>query len=142
MGHPPSFPTAWLLTVRPCSPGSRQQACGFSLPRPGSAGSVKGHMAGIEPGGGDSDHWAQRPPGTMEGQWQLSDGASLIAEWVRSTWRTLSRTSVVDAACGSQGSRIRASKHQSPGRWPHGPCNLVGLADHGPVLPNFKAVVA
>lgn len=78
----------------------------------------------------------------MEGQFQLSDGASLIAQWGRGTWRTLPKASVVDAACGSQGSHVCAGKLQSPGRWPHGPCDLVGLADDSPVWPNFKAVVA
>lgn len=57
---------AWPLTVPRC----RLLVCGFSRSRPGSAGVGRA----TEPGGGDSGHWAQRPPGIMEGQPQLRRG--------------------------------------------------------------------
>ena len=57
---------AWPLTVLRC----RLLVCGFSQSRPGSAGVGRA----TEPRGGDSGHWAQRPPGIMEGQPQLRRG--------------------------------------------------------------------
>ena len=57
---------AWLLTVPRC----RLLAPGFSQSRPGSTGAGRA----TEPRGGDSGHWAQRPPGTVEGQPQLRRG--------------------------------------------------------------------
>jgi len=57
---------AWLLTVPRC----QLLAPGFSRSRPGSTGAGRA----TEPRGGDSGHWAQRPPGTVEGQPQLRRG--------------------------------------------------------------------
>lgn len=80
---------AWLLTVPRC----RLLAPGFSRSRPGSTGAGRA----TEPRGGDSGHWAQRPPGTVEGQPQLRRGQvdSRAGE-----------ERVTDGAWGSPGSEV------------------------------------
>ena len=80
---------AWLLTVPRC----RLLAPGFSRSHPGSTGAGRA----TEPGGDGSGHWAQRTPGTVEGQPQLRWGQvdSRAAE-----------EHVMDRAWGSPGSEV------------------------------------
>lgn len=80
---------AWPLTVPRC----RLLAPGFSRSHPGSTGAGRA----TEPGGDGSGHWAQRTPGTVEGQPQL--------RWGQVDSRAAEER-VTDRAWGSPGSEV------------------------------------